>query len=127
MAGTNDFQLTEDFNLQEFECTHPEHRHVRVDKELVYKLQALRYWLGEPVIINSGYRCEERNRQVGGVKHSQHLFGRAVDFSLNNQDKTFKEIYKKAKEIGFTGIGFYRESNFIHLDIREGDFAHWKE
>ena len=32
-----------------------------------------------PIIINSGYRNEAVNRQVGGVKNSQHLFGQAAD------------------------------------------------
>jgi hypothetical protein len=32
-----------------------------------------------PIIINSGYRNEAVNRQVGGVKNSQHLFGLAAD------------------------------------------------
>ena len=32
-----------------------------------------------PIIINSGFRCEEVNRQVGGVRNSQHLVGQAAD------------------------------------------------
>lgn len=32
-----------------------------------------------PIIINSGSRCEAVNRQVGGVKNSQHLIGQAAD------------------------------------------------
>ena len=32
-----------------------------------------------PIIINSGFRCEAVNRQVGGVKNSQHLIGQAAD------------------------------------------------
>ena len=32
-----------------------------------------------PIIINSGFRCEAVNRQVGGVRNSQHLIGQAAD------------------------------------------------
>ena len=32
-----------------------------------------------PIIVNSGFRCEAVNRQVGGVKNSQHLIGQAAD------------------------------------------------
>ena len=32
-----------------------------------------------PIIINSGYRHEEVNQKVGGVKSSQHLTGQAAD------------------------------------------------
>ena len=32
-----------------------------------------------PIIISSGFRCEEVNRRVGGVRNSQHLVGQAAD------------------------------------------------
>ncbi len=32
-----------------------------------------------PIIINSGFRNEDVNRKVGGVKNSQHLIGQAAD------------------------------------------------
>ena len=32
-----------------------------------------------PIIISSGFRCEAVNRQVGGVRNSQHLIGQAAD------------------------------------------------
>ena len=32
-----------------------------------------------PVIVCSGFRCEEVNRRVGGVSRSQHLTGQAAD------------------------------------------------
>ena len=34
--------------------------------------------------ITSGYRCEELNRIVGGVKNSLHMQGRAVDFAVSD-------------------------------------------
>ena len=37
-----------------------------------------------PIIINSGYRNETVNRQGGGVKNSQHLFGQAADIRPKN-------------------------------------------
>ena len=40
-------------------------------------LQPLRDYLGKPVVISSGYRSEEVDRMVGGVKGSQHLKGAA--------------------------------------------------
>ena len=39
-----------------------------------------------PIIINSGYRNEAVNRQVGGVRNSQHLKGQAAD--IRPQDPT---------------------------------------
>lgn len=112
----NNFQLTENFNLQEFECTGHNHRHVMIDEGLVEKLQQLRDRLGKPLKINSAYRCPQRNQQVGGAENSQHLKGKAVDVNIMNLDCDIDEIKRMAIEIGFTGIGLY--NSFIHLDVR---------
>jgi len=117
MSNINDFKLTENFRLYEFECTHQDHRHVKLSKNLVIKLQELRYELSRPMIITSGYRCEERNRQVNGSPNSQHLRGTAADISIRNQSKSIEEIAELAKDIGFTGIGYY--NTLIHLDVRK--------
>ena len=42
-------------------------------------LQPLRDHLGEPVVINSGFRSQAVNMAVGGAKNSQHLYGQAAD------------------------------------------------
>ena len=49
-------------------------------------LQPLRDYLGKPVVISSGYRSEEVNRAVGGVKGSQHLKGEAADIQVENTE-----------------------------------------
>ena len=118
----NNFKISKNFNLQEFECTHPDHRHIRVDDELVEKLQQLRDRLNVPLIINSAYRCPERNKQVGGADNSQHLYGKAADISLHTIPLQIEEIKRIARQIGFTGVGLY--NSFIHLDVRK-NFANW--
>lgn len=120
----NNFQLSKNFNLQEFECTHPDHRHVRVDEKLVDKLQKLRDKINKPLVINSAYRCPERNEQVGGAKDSQHLYGKAVDISITNLEISVEKVKELAEKIGFDGIGLY--DTFIHLDVR-GHKARWDE
>lgn len=47
-------------------------------------LQPLRDALGEPMEVNSGYRCQELNRLVGGTSTSQHLKGEAADIASDN-------------------------------------------
>ena len=49
-------------------------------------LQPLRDRFG-PIRINSGYRCPELNRAVGGVKNSQHMRGEAADIHLPSVEK----------------------------------------
>ena len=36
-------------------------------------LDPLREWYGKPIYVNSGYRCPQLNRMVGGKPTSQHL------------------------------------------------------
>ena len=57
---------------------------------IVYCLQPIRDKLGKPMIITSGYRCEELNNKIGGVKNSQHTKGQAVDFKVKGM--TAKEV-----------------------------------
>lgn len=120
----NDIQISKNFKLSEFECTHPDHNHVQVDEVLLEKLQKLRDYLGVPLIINSAYRCDERNRQVGGSRNSLHKEGKAVDISLRTIPIGINELEELAEEIGFDGIGKYY--TFIHLDTR-GYPARWNE
>ncbi len=41
---------------------------------------------GKPVKVNSGYRCPELNRAVGGVSNSQHLTGEAADITTGTKE-----------------------------------------
>lgn len=43
------------------------------------RLNTIREQYGKPIYINSGYRCDELNTLVGGVKDSKHRLGLAVD------------------------------------------------
>lgn len=42
-------------------------------------LDPLREEYGFPIVVNSGYRCKELNKYVGGSKYSAHIDGRAAD------------------------------------------------
>lgn len=45
-------------------------------------LQPLRDLFGWPILVNSGYRCVELNRHIGGAARSQHCRGEAADIRL---------------------------------------------
>ena len=47
-------------------------------------LQPLRDYLGEPVVINSGFRSQAVNMAVGGAKNSQHTKGEAADIKCKD-------------------------------------------
>lgn len=47
-------------------------------------LQPLRDAWGGPLFINSGYRCPELNKAVGGVPTSQHCLGESADVACTD-------------------------------------------
>lgn len=63
-------------------------------------LQPLRDFINKPIYINSGYRCPELNKLVGGVEKSQHLGinGGAVDIRVN--DLTAQQLAVSILESG---------------------------
>ena len=89
-------KISKNFSLQEFEKSDTATR-LGIDnkikseeikdniKELVENiLQPLRDRWGEPLFINSGYRCIQLNKAVGGVPTSQHCIGQASDIGCTD-------------------------------------------
>ena len=57
-------------------------------------LDPLREAYGKPIIVTSGYRCEELNRLIGGSKTSQHKSGQAVDIrTITDTPEENKKLY----------------------------------
>ena len=86
-------KLSEHFSLSEFERSATATKHGidnRVPSQYIPALQQLckeileplRSFAGEPILINSGYRCPLLNVKVGGVYASQHTLGEAADIRL---------------------------------------------
>ena len=48
-------------------------------------LDPLREAWGGPIRVNSGYRCPELNRMVGGTPTSQHQRGEAADITVGSR------------------------------------------
>ena len=58
---------------------------VRALHELVdHVLDPLRKAWGGPIRVNSGYRCPELNKAVGGSPNSQHQRGEAADITVGS-------------------------------------------
>ncbi|MCX7795040.1 MAG: D-Ala-D-Ala carboxypeptidase family metallohydrolase [bacterium] len=109
----NDFKIAENFNLREFACKCC--GAVKIDRDLVERLQILRDRVKRPIIITSGYRCPKHNREVHGDENSYHIQGLAVDIVV--RDYGLEELENLARAIGFRGIGVYKACGFIHLDL----------
>lgn len=93
-----------------------------IESRLLDLLQALRYFLGQPLIITSGYRTPEYNAVVSKTGTSgPHVKGVAVDLTCPGEC-VFK-LVQVAFGLGFTGIGLRQHGTlrrrFVHLDIMQ--------
>lgn len=122
-------KITKNFSLEEFKCK--DGLDIPNDVipniiELANNLQVLRYAIGKPITINSGYRSPKYNAKIGGVKNSQHVKGKASDLRVAGvTPKELALIIEGLIEQGKMkqgGIGIY--PNFTHYDIR-GVKARW--
>lgn len=123
-------QLTKNFNISEF-AQKDGKAPVPIDLydnvlELAENLQILRDYVDKPYRVLSGYRSEDYNRRVGGVKNSFHKKAKAGDGTVDGY--TPKQLYdtinmlieKGAMKQG--GLGLY--NTFVHYDTR-GYKARW--
>lgn len=117
-----------------------EKKYVYIDDQLLHtlfqlsdRLTALRY-NASSIQIRSAHRSKSHNERVGGARNSQHLKGKALDLYVGdiNGDRKINSADKKIvsdildKEIirSKGGIGFYRGTMVLHMDVR-GKRARW--
>ena len=60
--------------------------------------EPLRRWVGNPIKINSFFRCVKLNRAIGGSKTSQHCKGQAIDIDDTFGHATNAQMYNFIKE-----------------------------
>jgi len=76
--------------------------------DAVYRIA--RHFSAQEVRVISGYRTPK----PGG--HSNHGRGRAMDLIVPGA--TDEDVAKLAREAGYSGVGVYPVSGFVHVDIR---------
>lgn len=90
-----------------------------VNPRLLQLLDQLRENIGGPLVLSCAYRCPQHNAEVGGVPSSQHVAGNAADI-LRPSWLTMGQFDWYVRQLPFDGIGIYYDSDFIHVDVREG-------
>ncbi len=92
-----------------------------IDRDLFDQLHRLKTLVrnDEPFQVISGYRSAKTNamlaRRSGGVsRRSYHQFGMAIDIRL--PCTRLRDLRKAALSMKAGGVGYYRRSNFVHLD-----------
>lgn len=80
------------------------------------RMEQVREQLGYPIHIDSGYRCPELNRAVGGAGNSAHMAGTAVDFTCT----AFGTPLEIVKAIAASAIKFdqlIQEGAWVHISF----------
>lgn len=116
-------KLSEHFNLNEFRCKCGGTHSTTVSTELVEKLEELRKRLNcSKIIINSGYRCAEHDKRVGGSGSGLHTKGMAADIVCYDSQGVIisaGEVCCGAQETGFGGIANIDHTyTAVHVDVR---------
>jgi uncharacterized protein YcbK (DUF882 family) len=62
-----------------------------------------------------------RDKSSGVAKNSQHLLGKAIDVRLTDLDTA--ELRDVALSLGRGGVGYYHDSDFVHVDT--GSVRQW--
>lgn len=95
-------------------------------RHLAWTLQRIRDEVGFPIRINSAYRCEQHNKDVGGAQYSKHLEGIAADIDVMGVPAA--AVADRVQDLMETGAipngGLGRYKTFTHVDIRQGP-ARW--
>ena len=117
-------QITKNFKLAEFECkcgkcVLPKERILEI-VVIAIILQKVRDFIQMPIKVNSGYRCNFHNNEVGGVQNSYHMKGKAVDISCGIfKGSHLRKIVFDLMNSNVLPYLFVKEyDNFIHIDTR---------
>lgn len=83
----------------------------------ISRLDEIREGYGKPIVITSGYRCDELNKIVGGVTNSKHRIGLGVDlkwdsklFDYIQQNHSFDKLIREKNKKG---------SIWIHIQFKK--------
>lgn len=89
-------------------------------KKVMYILDIARVYIGKPILVNSGYRCEKLNKKVGGASKSMHIKGLAADFRTK-EEKDINTMFEflKRNQKKFKIIELINYTTFIHMGISE--------
>ena len=109
--------LSEHFSREEMACKCCHNLPLNgISQALLDGLEKLRTRIGDkPINVTNAYRCEIHNQEVGGVRDSQHVLGKAADIWVEGFSSYY--LCGICQEI-FDGVGIYIDDDFVHVDMR---------
>jgi uncharacterized protein YcbK (DUF882 family) len=103
-----------------FRCHHTQVQG-RMNPRLLHLLfETGRHWPGQHLEVVSGFR----HPSVAKNPHSPHMKGLACDFRVVGVTNTELRDYLR-RAFQHIGVGYYPNSSFVHLDVRQGPSAFW--
>lgn len=78
-------------------------------------LDGLREIYGKPITVNSGYRCPELNKAVGGSKTSDHMNGFAADLTGGSKQENEKIFNIIRDNFAWTQLINERDFSWVHV------------
>ena len=101
--------------------------------DLLQLAEDIRSIIKRPIVVNCAYRCPKHNKEVGGVDHSYHTQGKAMDIRVSGMTPAnlYNKImiaYNNDKLPLLGGIGIYK--TFVHVDTAKAADGHlrtWDE
>lgn len=98
------------------------------DPNVLDQLYAVQLQLGlsQPLNVISAYRSPVTNQRLSEgsrrvARNSYHIQAKALDIRLPSG--RLADLYRAARSLGAGGVGYYRRSNFIHID--SGPVRYW--
>jgi hypothetical protein len=88
-------------------------------------LNPIREMWGAPINVNSGFRCPELNKAVGGAANSQHMRGEAADITAGPPGKN-RQLFdmivaaQKRGEIAFDQLIDEKDYTWLHISHSTG-------
>lgn len=99
------------------QCTHKDCNHTLVNQMFREQWEKFRSAWNAPLTINSGFRCQKHNDDVGGVPHSRHSMGMAVDVSLKGLSINDRADIIHLANTFFDYVRVYPTLEFIHMHV----------
>ena len=85
------------------------------DRTLVELVDDLRSKAGKPAHASSGLRCAVWNKIQGGVSNSRHLWGKALDFSV--EGLSGNQLLTLAQQDPRTRYAYIIDGRWVHVDV----------
>jgi len=102
-----------------------------IEERLIAALEHLRrmanlkyYPVDVSIEIQSGFRCQKHNSEIGSKPSSYHTLGMAADIVPHGISiLKLASVIRKVPDLSFGGVGLY--DTFMHVDVRKNGPTNW--